>query len=279
MIKIYYLLLLLFTSVIDNNNNILLALITKYKKESIYCTDKICTVWGSRSASPSLPSPLPPSHCPPPPPSLPLLHFAYHARDGVVAGSCAMCWHCGMVVGSCVLCWHCRRLAVVGPCIPYWGGATVGLVHGGSVSWWALCAMLGWCHSRACTWQVGIVGGSCMQWQGGSGGRLAYDKDGGGQACVQWGRGSGGDLWGLRGDTQWRGGVWGPACGEKRSLQHWSEKKWKKKKNISLLTCPQMRQWWQQVVIGPGNPWVFLEPPTPISEKTPTWMKGKGFLR
>ena len=42
---------------------------------------------------------------------------------------------------------------------------------------------------------------------------------------------------------------WGfedPACGEKRSLQHWSEKKRKKKKkNISFLTCPQMRQWRQ----------------------------------
>ncbi len=37
---------------------------------------------------------------------------------------------------------------------------------------------------------------------------------------------------------------WGfedPACGEKRSLQHWSEKKRKKerkKKNITLLACP-----------------------------------------
>src|SRR6266702_3526235 len=40
---------------------------------------------------------------------------------------------------------------------------------------------------------------------------------------------------------------WGfedPACGEKRSLQHWSEKKRKEeeKKHI-LLMCPRMRQW------------------------------------
>src|SRR6266571_5694598 len=40
---------------------------------------------------------------------------------------------------------------------------------------------------------------------------------------------------------------WGfedPACGEKRSLQHWSEKKQKKEeKKHMLLMCPRMRQW------------------------------------
>jgi len=46
------------------------------------------------------------------------------------------------------------------------------------------------------------------------------------------------------------------ACGEKRSLQHWSEKKRKKKKNISLFMCPLMRQWQRQELRGlRGEAW------------------------
>ncbi len=43
--------------------------------------------------------------------------LAYHVGDGVVAGSCTLCWRRS-------------RLAVAGPCIPCWGGTIVGLVHG-----------------------------------------------------------------------------------------------------------------------------------------------------
>ncbi len=49
-------------------------------------------------------------------------------------------------------CWHRGRLAVAGPCIPCWGGATVGLVCGGLASWQALHAVLGWHHGGACMW-------------------------------------------------------------------------------------------------------------------------------
>src|SRR6266702_4241942 len=41
-----------------------------------------------------------------------------------------------------------------------------------------------------------------------------------------------------------RGGFEDLACGKKRSLQHWSEKRKKKEKKHILLMCPQMRQWW-----------------------------------
>src|SRR6266704_3063685 len=111
----------------------------------------------------SLPSSPPSSRCPPPPPFPPLLHFAYRVGGGVVAGSCATCWRCGVVVGSCAACWRRGRLAVGGPCVPCWGGATAGLVRGGLAAWRALRAMLGCRHGGPCTWRVSVVGGSCAQ--------------------------------------------------------------------------------------------------------------------
>src|SRR6266571_8362370 len=59
------------------------------------------------------------------------------------------------------------------------------------------------------------------------------------------------------GGTVERWGFEEPACGEKRSLQHWSEKKRKKeKKNSSLLTCPRMRQWQRRELRGlRGEAW------------------------
>jgi len=58
----------------------------------------------------------------------------YHVGDGMMAGSCVLQW-----VGS--------------------GGALLSmlrwchsrLVCGGLALWWALCAVLGWHHSGACT--------------------------------------------------------------------------------------------------------------------------------
>ncbi len=52
---------------------------------------------------------------------------------------------------------------------------------------------------------------------------------------------------------------WGfedPACGKKRSLQHWSEKKRKKEKKHILLMCLQIRQWqWWDLQGLRGEAW------------------------
>src|SRR6266702_684608 len=54
-----------------------------------------------------------------------------------------------------------------------------------------------------------------------------------------------------------RWGVEDLVCGEKRSLQLWSEKKRKKEeKNIYLLTCLRMRQWQRRDLRGlRGEAW------------------------
>ena len=53
------------------------------------------------------------------------------------------------------------------------------------------------------------------------------------------GNGGNGDLRGLRGGDYVveRRGFEDPACGEKRSLQHWSEKKRKKENKKLIITC------------------------------------------
>src|SRR6266702_3938390 len=70
-------------------------------------------------------------------------------------------------------------------------------------------------------------------------------------ACPQMRQWQRWDLQGLRGEARWRGGgLRTRHVGEKRSLQ-WSEKKRKKeRKNISLLTCPRMRQWRRRALRG-----------------------------
>ncbi len=139
MIKILISLLSVFTTLVTQKIR---------KKESIYCIDKICTVWESRNALLS--------HCPLPPPSPLLPHhcccgcgLAYCVGGGVVAGSMH---HVGVMMGSSQV------------------GVMVGLVcYAGMASWWGL-HVASWCCGRSCMpcWGSVMVcwhcSRSCMLW-------------------------------------------------------------------------------------------------------------------
>ena len=110
----------------------------------------------------SLPSLPLPSHCPPSPPSPPLLHCRHHC-----------CGHLSQLQ-SCILCWGWRGGGVLHAVVALWQVSNDG----------TLCSVLGWCHGGACARQVGGVGvlhsmlrwrhsGACAWWVGGMVG-LAY---------------------------------------------------------------------------------------------------------
>ncbi len=78
----------------------------------------------------------------------------------VICCSCglAYCAGDGVVVGSCALCWHCSGLAVAAL------HSVLGWRHGGACAWWVggvgvLHSVLRWCHSGACAWWVGVMVG------------------------------------------------------------------------------------------------------------------------